>query len=96
MKIGVDIDQTLIYTNSSYSILGLNKKLIDRVNELYENGHTIIIMTGRHWDKLQLTKYQLEEAGIKYTTLTMGIPPCDIYVNDKMILPDEIECLPVC
>jgi len=40
MKIGVDINQTLIYTNSSYSILGLNKKLIDIVNELYENDFT--------------------------------------------------------
>ena len=89
MRFSIDIDQTIIYTDSNYSILGFNKKLIDLINKLYENGHDIIIMTGRHWDKLNLTEHQLKECGIKYNTLVMGIPSCDYYVNDRGILPEE-------
>ena len=32
MRLAVDIDQTILYTDSNYSILGFNKKLIELLN----------------------------------------------------------------
>ena len=93
MRIGVDIDQTILYTDSDYSILGFNKKLIDLINKMYDKGHDIIIITGRHWDKLNLTEHQLKKSGIKYNALMMGLPSCDYYINDRMILPEEFSVL---
>lgn len=93
MRLCVDIDQTIIYTDSNYRILGFNKKLIDLINNLYDKGCDIIVITGRHWDKLTLTEHQLKESGLKYNTLTMGLPPCDYYINDRMILPEDCEKL---
>lgn len=86
---GVDIDQTILYTDKEYNIMGHNQKLIDCLNEMYYKGHSVIIITGRHWDKLNLTQEQLKQCGIKYDTLLMGIPSCDYYINDRSILPDE-------
>lgn len=87
MRFSIDIDQTILYTDINYNILEVNKKLIDLINKLYDEGNEIIVETGRHWDKLKMTIEQLKD--IKYTTLVMGRTPCDYYVNDKSITPEE-------
>tara|TARA_R100001443_G_scaffold103792_1_gene112244 strand:- start:124 stop:471 length:348 start_codon:yes stop_codon:yes gene_type:complete len=68
---------------------------IQKVNELYNNGHTIILNTARGMgrtknnallaEKLfrELTEEQLNNWGVKYHKLFMGKPSGDIYVDDK-------------
>lgn len=62
---------------------------IDKVNELYDQGHTIKIFTGRgsksgiNWR--DFTERQLKSWGVKYHELIMGKPYADFFVDDKAI-----------
>ena len=92
MRFVVDIDHTILHTklvNSKYLISSVDEDMVSRINELYDEGHDIILHTGRHWDKLGETLDQLDEAGISYHTLVMGKPTGDVYVDDKAVRPDE-------
>lgn len=88
-SIEFDIDQTLYYTDSSYNILEVNKKLIDLINKMYNKGFIIIIRTGRNWGLFDLTREQLKTVGVRYHSLLMGKPTCDYYVDDKGLRPEE-------
>lgn len=93
MKFIFDIDDTILIStiekDGSYKMIGENLKLIIKLNRLYDNGHQIILWTGRHWNHLATTQKQLFSAGVKYHTLVMGKPVVDFYVDDKAIRPDE-------
>lgn len=94
MKFIFDIDDTLFTTNVNATgkyekIISVNTALINKVKKLYEDGHVIILQTGRHWNFLSLTLIQLERFDVKYDTLIMGQFPADYIVNDKSIRPDE-------
>lgn len=99
MKICIDIDGTILYTlyhpkrKIPYTVLSHNQKMVDKINDLYEKGNQIILHTARHWDKLDLTISQLKDINVKYTTLVMGKPVADFYVDDKAILPDDFVLL---
>jgi histidinol phosphatase-like enzyme len=68
---------------------------IEKVNELYDEGNTIIYMTargmGRHKNNPQaaieefyaFTKEQLNDWGCKYHHLFLGKPAAEYYVDDK-------------
>ena len=97
-----DIDNTMCETvNSDYKNSIPIKERIDSINELYENGHTIIFNTargmGRTRDNIllvyemffEMTKNQLDSWGVKYDKLFMGKPSGDIYVDDKGIKDDR-------
>ncbi len=60
-----------------------DKKVIKRVNFLYENGHTIILHTSRLWRDYDATVEWLDIHGVKYHTLIMAKPLGDVYVDDK-------------
>jgi hydroxymethylpyrimidine pyrophosphatase-like HAD family hydrolase len=94
MKFVVDIDDTLLYSyynkeDGKYYLKGYNIDLITKINNLYRKGHEIILYTGRHWNHLELTKYQLNQCLVNYTTLIMGKPVGDYYIDDKAILPED-------
>lgn len=88
-----DIDGTLINTvynkDEGYSIQWFAIDMIKMINILYDEGHTIIVQTGRHWDSFQQTQQQLSEIGLKYHTLIMGNVVADYYINDKGLKPNE-------
>ncbi len=63
---------------------------VEKVNQLYDEGHIIIIetargsITGRDWKNL--TEKQLKKWGVKYHTLRVGNKIyADFYVDDKGI-----------
>lgn len=85
----VDIDNTLIESDitkcdncgrKTYAGAIPIDEWIDRLNELYDEGHYITLWTGRGWDCEEITKQQLDEFGIKYHTLVLG-KPLGIYVD---------------
>ncbi len=88
-----DIDGTLLQTRldngKGYVVQWAKIEIIALLNKLYNEGHTIIIQTGRHWKWLQQTKQQLEDHGIQYHTLIMGNVVADVYINDRAVKPDE-------
>jgi hypothetical protein len=59
---------------------------IAKVNQLFDDGHEIHYWTarggrtGKDWS--ELTKQQLEEWGCKYTSLKMGKPSYDVWIDD--------------
>ena len=95
MKLCIDIDNTILYTEYHleegplYVVLDHNKKLVKIINKMYKKGHVIILHTARHWDKLDLTIRQLKDINVKYTTLVMGKPTADFYIDDRAILPED-------
>lgn len=61
--------------------------IIQKINALYNEGHTVKIYTARGSttgiDWRALTERQLEEWGVQYHELIMGKPEADIFVDDK-------------
>jgi len=87
-----DIDDTILFSDfdgESYYLRTANRKLVDKINRLYDNENEIIIYTGRHWKHLLLTIKQLKEISLKYHTLILGKPVADFYVDDKAMTPKE-------
>ena len=68
---------------------------IDKVNALYDEGHTIIFQTARGMGRSgnspayayqafeRLTKQQLVDWGVKHHGVFLGKPAGDVYVDDK-------------
>ena len=98
----VDIDGTICDKdvcredgNYEYSIP--KKDRIAKINQLYDEGHTIKYFTARgmgrhkdsrslaHRDLYDLTYNQLKIWGCKFHNLIMGKPAGDVYIDDKGI-----------
>jgi len=93
-----DIDGT-ICTHSAprYKNAQPFQKRIEKINALYDEGHTIICYTargmGRHQNNMMLaiqdfyefTSKQLKGWGVKYHHLFLGKPNADFYIDDKGI-----------
>jgi hypothetical protein len=93
-----DIDGTICSdTKGNYKVATPIKDRINRINQLYTQGHQIIIYTARgmgssgndieiaknKWEFT--TKAQLKEWGVKHHLLFMGKPSGDLYVDDKAV-----------
>ena len=90
MIIYIDIDNTIFDTNSmNYEESQPNKYLINIANDLYNKGHTIVYWTARGTktgiDWYNLTKKQLDDAGVLYHELKMGKPAYDLLIDDKSV-----------
>lgn len=88
MKFCIDIDNTICRTKrEKYETAEPIIERIKTINKLYEEGHTIIILTargsetGKDWK--ELTKTQLSDWGVKHHRLVFGKPAADFYVDDK-------------
>lgn len=74
---------------------------IEKINQLYDEGHTIFYMTargmGRHNNNsafaieefYELTSAQLKSWGAKYHHLFLGKPAADFYIDDKGINDEQ-------
>lgn len=94
MLVYVDIDETICSQQGGdprvpkdYSKSLPLKNNINKVNDLYDQGHTIVYwtargsMTGIDWT--ELTTKQLDEWGCKYHEVKLGKPHYDIFIDDK-------------
>jgi hypothetical protein len=99
MNIYVDIDETIcdyeIGSESNYPEARPIDINIDKINKLYDEGHTITYWsargskTGKDW--FELTKNQIEEWGCKYHYLSVGEKPAyDLLICDKSRRIEEI------
>ena len=90
MKYIIDIDGTICTsTDGDYASA---EPFIDRINHfnrLFDQGHEIHYWTARggntglDWSKL--TEHQLTAWGVKYTSLKLGKPPYDYWIDDKAV-----------
>lgn len=86
----IDIDNTICTpTYGGYQRALPYPLRIEKVNKLFDEGHTIIYWTARGattgLDWTELTKKQLDSWGCKYTEIRMGKPNYDVWVDDKAI-----------
>lgn len=84
----VDIDGTICSHEEDYNNARPFYHRIQQVNDLYDDGHTIVYdtargsVTGKHW--YDITKAQLERWGAKYHRLRTGQKIyADYYLDDK-------------
>ena len=91
-----DLDQTLcLSTNDDYSNSIPLENRINFVNELYKQGHHIIIhtargsLTGLDWYNFTVT--QLNSWKLNYHELILKKPYADFYIDDKAINVNDFE-----
>lgn len=97
-----DIDGTICSAgDNNYAAATPYKDRIERVNKLYDEGHTIVFLTargmGRSNNSIEYayaafetkTIQQLQEWGVKYHHLYLGKPSGDIYIDDKGISDED-------
>ena len=95
MKLYVDIDETICKTpkNRDYNKSTPIVKNIEKINEMYDKGHTIVYWTARGTssgkDYSQITKKSLSDWGAKFHELKFGKPMYDIIICDKAINSNE-------
>ena len=102
MKYVFDIDGTICTnTRGNYENAVPLMERINKVNELYDAGNTVILFTargmGRSGNNLHfayneffaLTERQLKDWGVRYNQLILGKPAGDIYIDDKGIKDED-------
>ncbi len=102
MRYVVDIDGTICdwEEGRDYTLAQPHTKRIERLNSLYDDGHTIIYFTARGMGRFDgdpdaatkaaalltdLTKEQLKSWGCRYHSLILGKPHADYFIDDKGI-----------
>ena len=89
MIIYVDIDETICNSskNRDYSLATPITKNIEKINNLYDSGNTVIYWTARgtttDLDWRGVTEKQFSEWGVKYHELKFGKPNYDLFICDK-------------
>jgi hypothetical protein len=95
MIIYIDIDETICTTSESrdYRESKPIKKNIQKANNLYDDGNTIIYWTARgtttglDWESV--TRDQFERWGVKFHDLKFGKPYYDLFIDDKNLNTDD-------
>jgi len=95
MIIYVDIDGTICDSEEGYTNAKPIKDNIQKINDLYDNFHTIIYWTARGrttgYDWAELTEKQLLEWGCKYHDLIMNQKPSyDLLIDDKAFKIEDL------
>ena len=91
-----DVDGTVCtQTDGNYEDAQPFKERIEKINELYDAGNTIVFLTARGMGRFNnnralaeskfwaFTNQQLKSWGLKFHSLFLGKPPATIYVDDK-------------
>jgi hypothetical protein len=87
----VDIDNTICNNSEDldYSRAIPNHDRISKINNLYDQGNTIIYWTARGTgsgiDWREVTEKQFADWGVKYHELKFGKPVYDLFIDDKNI-----------
>ena len=91
MIIYVDIDETICKspTSREYQYAVPIVSNIEKVNEFYDAGNTIVYWTARGTgsgiDWREVTENQFKKWGVKYHELRFGKPIYDLFIDDKNI-----------
>ena len=91
MILYVDVDETICSypKERNYPLAEPISENIDKINQLYDEGHTIVYWTARGSttgiDWTELTVMQLKQWGAKFNRVQLGKPHFDLYICDKSI-----------
>lgn len=84
----IDIDGTLVIHQDTLDrmleVIEVIPGVVEKLNEIRNNGHTIILTTARPERSREVTVKQLESVGIIYDQLVMNLP-----VGKRTVVNDE-------
>lgn len=91
MQIIIDLDGTICTEEKTYSrsLAKPKEGAIKSINELYDEGHTIVIYSARTWMEFEMTTAWLKENKVKYHQLVLGKPIGDVWIDDRAIQFDN-------
>jgi hypothetical protein len=105
MRYTIDIDGTICIPGSTnetrYTGATPIQERIDKINQLYDDGHYITYLTARgmgrfqnsrmlaHREFFDFTYNQLRDWGCKFHELHLGKPSGDYYIDDKGVNANE-------
>ena len=102
MRYCFDIDGVIAITRGTdYRASEPNRETIERINALYDAGHTIVLHTARGMGTLEgdlsrvhqvwfdFTFQQMRTWGLRFHELFLGKPWADVYVDDKGVRFDD-------
>lgn len=82
-KLKWSVGDSYIRAKETFSSIESNVEVINKINDLHDKGHTIILHTSRIWHDYDVTSEWLDKNGVKYNTLVMAKPLGDYYIDDK-------------
>jgi CMP-N-acetylneuraminic acid synthetase len=91
-----DIDGVVAFISpaNNYLLARPNFEVINKINELFDAGHRIILFTARGSktgiDWTETTEQQMKEWGVKFHEIRFGKPAADYYIDDRMLSINEI------
>lgn len=83
------IGDSYLRAKDMFLSIPIDVEVVKRVNQLYEEGHVIILNTSRLWHDYQVTVEWLRQGGVKYHTLIMAKVLADVYVDDRNMTVKE-------
>jgi CMP-N-acetylneuraminic acid synthetase len=91
-----DIDGVVAHLSpdNNYSLAQPNLEVINKINDLFDSGHYIILFTargsktGKNWQSI--TKQQMNEWNVRYNEIRFGKPFADYYIDDRMLSIHEL------
>ena len=91
MQLIIDLDGTICTEEKMFS-RSLSQpilKAVESVNQLFDEGHIIIIYSARLWIEFEMTTHWLKTNGVKYHQLVMGKPQGDVWIDDRALQFDN-------
>jgi len=87
MRLIIDMDGTICTEEKTYSrcLAKPKEDVVESINKLYDDGHTIIIYSARTWMEYEMTVAWLKNYGVKFHQLIMGKPIGDYWIDDRAI-----------
>ncbi len=87
MRIVCDIDGTLCEAGGpdGYAEAAPKPEAIAALNALHEAGHTVILYTGRHIERMKVTYAWMARHGVKFDHICFGKPVGDLYIDDLTV-----------
>jgi len=92
-RVAVDVDGTLTQGRKKYweEMCDPDMEVIEKINDLYKGGDTVIIWTARPWKSAPKLIGFLERYGVRYHGVMMGKGSADHYIDDKAVHVDEFR-----
>lgn len=87
MQLIIDLDGTICTEEKMFSrsLAQPIEKAVASINQLYHEGHTIIIYSARLWIEYEMTHHWLTVNGVKFHQLVMGKPQGDFWIDDRAL-----------
>ena len=92
-KFVFDIDGTICSEEKSQERVFAKprQKIINLINQLFDKKHLIILYSARGWDQYRITEDWLKINNVKYTSLILGKPVYDYWIDDRCINIKDID-----